>query len=284
MRDIRIHGRGGQGGLTAARILADAALKEGKPAQAFPEFGPERRGAPVRSYLRIDDQPIQLRTSVESPDVVIVMDVSLLTRPETLAGIKPGGLLIINAPSRPVVLTKVPLHVAWVDAMGIANRLLGRPIPSTAMLGAWCRADGTLSREVVETSVRDWFQNKNAEGNVMAVCEAWESMQIAEQPPSRKATQKERTRVVYAYLDEYPKVAIATPIQGASGRTGSWRVSDPKVDQERCIRCGRCATFCPEGVSTMEEVGPQIDLTYCKGCGICVVECPVDAIDFEEEI
>lgn len=283
MREIRIHGRGGQGGLTAARILADAALKEGKTAQAFPEFGPERRGAPVRSYLRIDAQPIQLRTSVESPDVVIVMDVSLLTRPETLAGIKPHGLIIVNTPSRPNVSARVPLRVAWVDAMEIANRLLGRPIPSTAMLGAWCRTDGTLSREVVETAVRDWFRNKNAEGNVKAVHEAWESVQIAEQSPSRKETLGEGARDAYAFLEDYPKVAIATPVQGASGRTGSWRVSDPKVDQERCVRCGRCVTFCPEGVITMEESGPQIDLTYCKGCGICVVECPVDAIEFEEE-
>jgi len=283
VREVRIHGRGGQGGLTAARILANAALQEGKTAQAFPEFGPERRGAPVRSYLRVDERPIQLRTSVEAPDSVIVMDATLLARPETLAGMKPHGLVIVNTPTRPNVSARVPLQIAWVDATAIANHLLGRPIPSTAMLGAWCRTDATLDLKTVETAVREWFVHRSAEENVRAMHQAWERVQIEEQPPSRHAPDV-KGGDTYAFIEDYPTVATATPVRGGSGQTGSWRVSDPKVDQGRCVRCGRCVTLCPEGVIALVESGVQIDLSYCKGCGICIEECPVDAIAFEGEL
>ena len=283
MKELRIHGRGGQGGLTAARIIANAVLKDGMHAQAFPEFGPERRGAPVRSYLRIDEEPILLRTPIAMPDAVVVLDATLLDRPDTVAGIKPGGLLLINAPTRPALSLPVATRLAWVDAMGISAELFGRQIPNTAMLGAWCKADGTVSMEALEAIIGAWFPAKHAGKNVEAARRAWESVQIVDAPASAEPTAGERENMGYVYLDDYPIVATSRPIDGNAGQTGSWRVSDPVVDRELCVRCGRCVSVCPEGVMVLDGDGLRIDLTYCKGCGICAMECPVDAIAFEEE-
>lgn len=282
MKEIRIHCRGGQGGMTAARILANAALKEGKVAQAFPEFGPERRGAPVRSYIRIDDRYIWLRTPVEFPDVVMVFEETLLTDGHALSGIKPEGLLLINAPTPPSLAWPSPLRVAWVDASGIAQKFLGCPIPNTAMLGALCRVEELLSLDVVEGAVLEWFKDGHAEENAKALRASWEKVELIEREPSPEGAVTQRPRSRYAFLDEYPKVAIAQPVVGVAGRTGAWRVGQPVVEGAHCVRCGSCVTLCPDGVITMQEEGPVIDLDYCKGCGICVEECPVDAISFEE--
>ncbi|MDD4903668.1 MAG: 2-oxoacid:acceptor oxidoreductase family protein [Candidatus Bipolaricaulis sp.] len=277
MREVRIHGRGGQGGLTAARIVANAMLKDGKNAQAFPEFGPERRGAPVRSYLRIDDQPILLRTPVTAPDTVVVMDATLLERRDTVLGIKPGGLLLVNAPERPPVVVSVPVRMAWVDAMRISASLFGKQIPNTAMLGAWCRVDGIVGQAAIEAAIREWFPAKHAEKNIEAARRAWDAVEVAELEAS-SASDTAKGSSAFAFLDDYPIIATAFPGEGGAGRTGSWRISDPVVDAQRCVRCGRCVTACPEGVVAMTEDGVTIDLTYCKGCGICAVECPVQAI------
>ena len=184
MKELRIHGRGGQGGLTAARIIANAVLKDGMHAQAFPEFGPERRGAPVCSYLRIDEEPILLRTPIAMPDAVVVLDATLLDRPDTVAGIKPGGLLLVNVPTRPTLSLPVATRLAWVDAMGISAELFGRQIPNTAMLGAWCKADGTVSMEALEAIIDAWFPAKHAGKNVQAARRAWEAVQIVDAPAS----------------------------------------------------------------------------------------------------
>lgn len=263
--------------MTAARIVANAMLKDGKNAQAFPEFGPERRGAPVRSYLRIDDRPILLRTPVTAPDVVVVMDATLLERGDTVLGIKQGGLLLVNAPECPKVAVSVAVRIAWVDAMAISASLFGKQIPNTAVLGAWCRVDGIVGQAAMETAIREWFPAKYAEKNVEAARRAWDSVQVADLAASA-AADTGKGKSAFACLDDYPIVATAFPGEGGAGRTGSWRVTDPAVDSERCVRCGRCVTACPEGVIALTENGATIDLTYCKGCGICALECPVKAI------
>jgi len=269
--------------LTAARILANAALKEGKIAQAFPEFGPERRGAPVRSYLRLDDEIIRLRTPVHTPDLVMILDESLLSAQETLWGIKPGGVLLVNSPSLPKFTSPSNLHIACVDASRIAQRLIGRPIPNTAMLGAFCKVDGTLSLSGVEDAVRDWFKEKHAKENVAAARAAWEEVETTEVPAAPAGTVAQPGEHRYAFLNQYPKLSISRPTEGCAGRTGNWRIEQPVVDEARCRQCGLCVDFCPDGVIEMKEAGILIDLDYCKGCGICVEECPVNAISFKEE-
>ena len=284
MREIRIHCRGGQGGLTAARILANAALKEGKIAQAFPEFGPERRGAPVRSYLRLDDEVIWLRTPVQTPDLVMVLDASLLSARGTLAGIKPGGVLLVNSPNPPRLSVSPNLRVAWVDASRIAHRLIGRSIPNTAMLGAFCKMEDTLSLHGVEEAVCDWFEERHAEENVAAARAAWEEVETVKVPPKFAGTVAHLDERCHAFLTQYPRVAISRPKEGHAGRTGTWRIKRPVVDESLCRQCGVCIDLCPDGVIETKERGVFIDLDYCKGCGICVEECRFNAISFEEEL
>jgi pyruvate ferredoxin oxidoreductase gamma subunit len=284
MNEIRIHCRGGQGGMTAARILANAALSEGKNAQAFPEFGPERRGAPVRSYLRIGASPIRLRTPIANPDIVMVFDPGLLADGRTLAGLRPSGLLVINAPEPPSLVHSAPLRVAWVDATRLAQRRLGTPVPNTVMLGSLCRQSDALTLDAVELAVQEWFKRGRADVNLQAVRDGWEAVKAIEYIPAEERATKSVVPSAYASLDDYPSVALSLPARGVAGYTGSWRVTHPVIDPAGCVRCGRCAVFCPEGVVEQSpKKVPEIDLRYCKGCGICAEECPVHAISLEEE-
>lgn len=134
--NIRWHGRGGFGAKTAALLLAEAVIEAGGHAQASPEFGPERRGAPVQAYTRIAPQPIRRRGPVEESDVVVVLDRRLLRVPEVVRGIRPSTWVVVNAP-RPVRVSGVPPEqMLAVDASGIARRILGRDLPNMAMLAA----------------------------------------------------------------------------------------------------------------------------------------------------
>lgn len=177
--EIRWHGRGGQGAVTASEIVAAAAILEGRYALAFPEFGAERRGAPVRAYTRISDDPVIPRTPITRPDIVVVLDPSLLG-PGVVEGLKPNGTLVVNHVKTPREVAEacglsVPAKVAVVDATGIALKRLGRPIVNTAILGALVRATGIVSLETVVRLVRERFPGKLGEVNSYAVRDAHES-------------------------------------------------------------------------------------------------------------
>lgn len=169
MTEVRIHGRGGQGAVTASEILAIASFKAGKYSQAFPKFGPERTGAPVESYCRIDDKPIDLRTQIYEPDYLIVLDDSLLKR--SAEGLKKGGFIVVNSEH------KVDLKgykVFTIDATKIALEILNRPIVNTTMLGAFVKATGLISLKCVEYGIKERFPKELAEKNITAVRKAYE--------------------------------------------------------------------------------------------------------------
>ena len=143
MIEIRFHGRGGQGAVTSAEMLALAAIGEGKYAQAFPSFGPERRGAPVVAFCRIDEKPIRIRANISEPDLVVVLDASLLKIVNVAAGLKPNGILVTNTKEDPVKVKedlKLKNRLAAVDATKIAMEILKLPITNTTMLGALIKA------------------------------------------------------------------------------------------------------------------------------------------------
>ena len=170
MLEIRIHGRGGQGAVTSAELLAVAAIEEGKYAQGFPSFGPERRGAPVAAFCRIDDRPIRLRSKIYSPDAVLVLDPSLLGVANPSAGLKPGGVIIINTNKSEAEIRKecgITATVALVDAYKIAREELGVPITNTTMLGALIGATKAIKPESMEAPLRERF-GKIGERNVKA--------------------------------------------------------------------------------------------------------------------
>jgi len=177
LKEIRFHGRGGQGGVTAAEMLARAAFKEGKWVQSFPFFGAERRGASVRAFARFSDEPILVRSQVYSPDYVVVLDSTLLQVIDVTEGMKKDGILIVNAVKKPEELTSLRgFKVATVDATGIALELklivAGLPVLNTPMLGAFAAATGEIKLEtVIETIREEWpgaIGEKNAEGAALA--------------------------------------------------------------------------------------------------------------------
>lgn len=166
--EFRFHGRGGQGAVTAANLLAAAAVREGKYAQAFPHFGAERRGAPVTAYARVSDRPIERHSQVRNPDYVVVLDPELPKLVNVTEGLKDGGAVILNAPGG--VSLEAP-RVYCVDATRIARELglivAGWPVVNTAMLGALARVTGVVSLDsVVEAIKAQWpgaVGEKNAE-------------------------------------------------------------------------------------------------------------------------
>jgi 2-oxoacid:acceptor oxidoreductase gamma subunit (pyruvate/2-ketoisovalerate family) len=176
MIEIRFHGRGGQGAVTAARLLAEAAFNEGKYCQAFPSFGAERRGAPVLAFTRIDNKQIRIRTLVYEPNYVVVLDPTLLEVINVAAGLKKGGIIVVNAKEVPEELKA--WKVATVDATAIALEFLGSPITNTAMLGAFAKATKLVSLNSVVKVIEGYFGGKLAEKNVAAVKAAYEQTSI----------------------------------------------------------------------------------------------------------
>lgn len=176
-KEIRWHGRGGQGAWTASELLARAAVKEGKYIQSFPEFGPERMGAPVCAYTRISDEPINVHCAIYEPDVVAVLDSTLLKAVRTTEGLDEDGILIVNTREGPAELRKrvglLGRRVWTVSATDIAVEMLGRPIANTAMLGTVARATGIVDLESMQEAVNERFPLKLAEKNVEAMKRAY---------------------------------------------------------------------------------------------------------------
>lgn len=179
--EIRIHGRGGQGSVTAAELIAVSAINEGKYAQAFPSFGPERRGAPVLAFTRVSDQPISLRQEVYSPDVVIVLDPTLLEIINVAEGLKEQGTAIVNTKSPPDEVKRrlsVEGRVAVVDATAIAIEELGVAITNTAILGAFVKTTGMIKLGSILEAMREKFSGKVGERNAKAAERAFKEVKI----------------------------------------------------------------------------------------------------------
>ncbi|MGB9902789.1 pyruvate ferredoxin oxidoreductase subunit gamma [Methanothrix sp.] len=175
MKEIRFHGRGGQGAVTAAEMIAIAAFEDGRFSQAFPAFGVERRGAPVLAFARIDDKPIRMRSQVYEPDYVIVQDVTLLDVVNVTGGLKPDGKIIINTDKDASALKlNTEAEVVTIDATRIAIDALGRPIVNTTMLGAFCGATGEVKLESLEKSILARFSGSLGEKNIQAIRTAYE--------------------------------------------------------------------------------------------------------------
>ncbi|GAA5261375.1 2-oxoacid:acceptor oxidoreductase family protein [Methanocalculus sp.] len=173
MFEIRIHSRGGQGGVTAARLLAMAAFLDKKHATAAPFYGAERRGAPVTSFVRIDEEPIKIYSQIRSPNLIVVLDASIMDTVDVLLGILENGTVLINSP-HPIDLPGV--NVLTIDLTGIALSVdlivSGSPILNTPVLGALAKM-GVISRESAEAAIRDMFAD---ERNVKAAEAAYKEL------------------------------------------------------------------------------------------------------------
>lgn len=186
MFQVRFHGRGGQGVVTAAEMLSVAAFLEGKHAQAFPSFGSERMGAPVVSFCRIDSKEIRMRDPVYEPDALIIQDPTLLLAPGTFDGLKADGYVLINT-GKPLselkidaVLAKMkPGHVMAIPATEIALKHIKRPLPNAVMLGGLAALAGLIKLDSVAKAIAHAFDGKIGEVNIAAATEAYETVAAA---------------------------------------------------------------------------------------------------------
>ncbi|NWG74245.1 MAG: 2-oxoacid:acceptor oxidoreductase family protein [Rubrivivax sp.] len=181
MLQIRIHGRGGQGVVTAAELLAVAAFEQGRHAQAFPSFGSERTGAPVVAFCRIDDREIRVREPIVAPDVLIVQDPTLLHQVDVFQGLRPDGWVLINSRRSFDELGVGEIaqrfrheRLATVPATEIALRHLGRPLPNAVLLGGFAALSGLIGLDAVAHALRERFPGKVGEANVAAAGEAYD--------------------------------------------------------------------------------------------------------------
>jgi pyruvate ferredoxin oxidoreductase gamma subunit len=181
MFQTRIHGRGGQGVVTAAEMLSVAAFREGRYAQAFPSFGSERTGAPVVAFCRIDDRSIRLREPIMQPDALIIQDPTLLHQVDVFGGLLPDGYILINT-SRSFSELGIgefvrgfhAEHLCTVPASEIALKHVGRPLPNAALLGGFAAVSGRIALDSVIAAIREKFPSKIADGNVAAASAAYE--------------------------------------------------------------------------------------------------------------
>jgi pyruvate ferredoxin oxidoreductase gamma subunit len=189
MFQVRIHGRGGQGVVTAAEMLSIAAFLEGRHAQAFPSFGSERTGAPVMAFCRIDDKEIRLREPVLDPDALIVQDPTLLHQVNVFQGLKPEGYVLINS-SRSIealglgdlVARQRRDHLLTVPATELALKHIGRPLPNAVLLGGLSAFCGLVHIASIESAIREKFSGALAESNIAAAKAAhdWVAREIVE--------------------------------------------------------------------------------------------------------
>jgi 2-oxoacid:acceptor oxidoreductase gamma subunit (pyruvate/2-ketoisovalerate family) len=174
MTEVRLHGRGGQGVVSAAQLIADAGVLEGKHVQAFPEFGAERSGAPIAAYARVSDGPIEIHSFIRSPDVVVVVDRSMARVGSTTSGLRSGGYFICNFEGSPQALRSQlnlgdSVNVSALDATGIALKCIGKDFPNTPMLGALVKATGVVGFKSMVSVMDERFKGAIRAGNQEAL-------------------------------------------------------------------------------------------------------------------
>ncbi len=180
MFQIRVHGRGGQGVVTATEMLSVAAFEEGRHAQAFPSFGSERTGAPVVAFCRIADKEIRLREPIMEPDALIIQDTTLLHQIDVFAGLKPDGYVLLNSRQSLTALglsdfveTHDPARICTLPATELGLKHVGRPIPNVPLIAGFAALSGIIHLESVILAINEKFSGKVAEGNIAAATEAY---------------------------------------------------------------------------------------------------------------
>jgi len=261
MFQIRIHGRGGQGVVTAAELLSAAAFAEGRYAQAFPSFGSERTGAPVVSFCRIDDRPIRVREPVMHPDVLIIQDPTLLHQVDVFEGADERALVLINSarPATELGITEFtgqlrPDAVLAVPATELAQEHVGRPVPNAALLGGFAALSGAVSIDSVAAAISQRFAGAVAEGNVAAARAAYASAlrQLGREQPDHGQYSQDGAGLngQRPHAAHSGPVAVSTPLS-AGGRIAQIEGSRGVAD---AVALGRPEVICAYPISPQTHI------------------------------
>ncbi|MEK6958319.1 MAG: 2-oxoacid:acceptor oxidoreductase family protein [archaeon] len=182
MKELRFHGRAGQGMVTGSDLIALAANYEGKHSQSFPFFGSEKRGPPVEAYCRIDTKPITVHEEIAEPDIVLVADASVMDSVDVCAGLKKDGIVIVNTTKKAPDLKLKAKRVFTVDASEVALRRFGKLILNTVMLGALCKVTDIVKLESIKKAIKERlsekFSQKVIDSNIEAIQEVYDKMQV----------------------------------------------------------------------------------------------------------
>ena len=288
----RFHGRGGQGAKTASRILGTAAFTDGYSVQDFPLYGAERRGAPVTAFTRFSDQEITERGFIFGPDVIGLMDESLLDDPlaDPLAGIRKGGVAVVNTTRRAADLRidRDDVSLITLDLTGMALKTLGKPILSAVTAAAVARVVGITEESLLvavaeelkaigqgeETTAKNLDLARRVYSNVEP-----RELRTEELPSDEKL-------VPFAFVVRGTgSEDILAPGNSSLRRTGDWRTFRPVIDYAKCTDCLICYAYCPESALSLGADGRlHIDYDNCKGCMICLTECPLRAVSQQMEV
>jgi 2-oxoacid:acceptor oxidoreductase gamma subunit (pyruvate/2-ketoisovalerate family)/2-oxoacid:acceptor oxidoreductase delta subunit (pyruvate/2-ketoisovalerate family) len=291
MLEIRFHGRGGTGSVLASRALAKAVFYAGKHAVTFPSFGAERRGAPVVAFVRINEKPIYQRTQIYEPDMIVVLDDSLLDLCDVAKGLKVDGIGVLNSSKKPEQIKLSKSINAWViNGDKIACETLGHSITNSVMLGALIRATDIVSLENLRNGILSVFQGKLGESearkNVEAATIAYDNTVYGTTQGSRNYSNLEPW---LPDINQLPVGTIIPRIKVNGGQeigpgsaktriTGSWSHFKAEINQDKCIHCMQCVFHCPEGTIQQNSEKLVVNRRYCKGCKICEYICPKNAI------
>lgn len=291
---IRFHGRGGHGVKTAARIVGTAAFLAGYQVQDSPVYGAERRGAAVAAFARIDKSPIRERGLIESPDLIVIADETLLDdrAAAVLAGLESASAVFVNVEPEASLAAKYTIKPALFtfDITTCTRQALGTGSALSAGLGAAAaRLMGLITVEQMADAVREELHQLSTtdeviEKNVSIAQAVFAAMPAAQfgPAPARVAEQVQSVGYDHAVVGT---ASIVAPGNAMQRNTGTWRVERPEIDYDVCTRCRLCVLGCPDGAISLAKDGlPVIDYDHCKGCMICAQMCPLHGIGRTKEV
>jgi pyruvate ferredoxin oxidoreductase gamma subunit len=298
MLEVIWHGRGGQGAFTAARLLgAVASFNEGLYSLAFPSFGPERRGAPMRAFTKADTSPIGDRSETKKAECVVYLDDTLFLE-SWEDELKPDGFVLLN--------TKQDFDdekVTCIDASGIAEGILGRDIPNTVFVSLICEISDILSLNSAKRAIEGYMPEKLVKNNLKIVDYIADSKTAGEHSSRKKRASHSQNSPTYslkANIDRpnciIPKLSSHVPQPEEFShntcwqagflktKNSGWRTYRPVVDHTKCTGCLKCYMDCPDGcIFKIENRKVAVDYDFCKGCAICASSCKFDAIQLISE-
>lgn len=311
MIEVLWHGRGGQGAFTAARLLGAAgSLADGRYGLAFPSFGPERRGAPIRAFTKLDDRPIGDRSALQTADYVVYLDDTLLDDGWE-DGLREGSRVLVNTKKGSCFTDP---RIIALDANAISASILGREIPNTVFLAAICHLCDGLSAEDAKEAIRQYMAPKLHGANIAIVDrvvaildgdipgsdaadddgmadKAGESVAVATSPQPLDSNRLIPTLREDCVLDSEEFAANTCWDAGfLVSKNSGWRTIMPKIDLANCTGCFRCYMNCPDGAIYKIEsaevrtgIGVAVDYDFCKGCGVCARSCKAQALSMVAE-